>query len=225
MKRELNSETIESVLTKISGQNTPNLKIISFTELYSRLNRKEINFIKEFLKINPRKYGFKGEFIGMEEMPRNLVTVKNQKYCPKNGKKKYISDQYLPLEVWLAYWGMNQALHRETGKKLLFSSGYRSPAYQTIVFLRCLKKNKFDFLRTMTGVALPGYSEHGDLVRQAVDFITIDGIPKDDGLGFEKTEEYKWLSRNAHKFDFYMSYPKDNKDGIIFEPWHWRYEK
>ena len=74
----------------------------------------------------------------------------------------------------------------------------------------------------MKEVAFPGYSEHGDPVRQAVDFITTND---NDWRRFKKTPEYKWLSKNAYKFNFYLSYPKGNKDGIMFEPWHWHYEK
>ena len=42
---------------------------------------------------------------------------------------------------------------------------------------------------------------------------------------FEKLPEYQWLLINAKNFGFVLSYPKDSKDGIVFEPWHWRYEK
>jgi hypothetical protein len=38
----------------------------------------------------------------------------------------------------------------------------------------------------------------------------------------DKTEEYKWLLDNAHKYGFILSYPKDDTY-YIFEPWHWRY--
>jgi len=37
-------------------------------------------------------------------------------------------------------------------------------------------------------------------------------------------EEYKWLCRDAHKYGFVLSYPRNNSVGMSFEPWHWRYE-
>ncbi|MDC1205520.1 D-alanyl-D-alanine carboxypeptidase family protein [Candidatus Pacebacteria bacterium] len=39
---------------------------------------------------------------------------------------------------------------------------------------------------------------------------------------FAETEAYTWLLRNAHRFGFTLSYPKDN-GFYVFEPWHWRF--
>ena len=63
-----------------------------------------------------------------------------------------------------------------------------------------------------------GYSEHQ--LGTTVDLITT-------GLGgnlegFEKTKAYEWLTDNAYKYGFILSYPKNNKF-YIFEPWHWRF--
>ena len=75
-------------------------------------------------------------------------------------------------------------------------------------------------------VAFPGYSEHGAPRWPAIDFVTMKGMPSDKNpLDFVSTEEYRWLLKNAHRFGFYLSYPKNNKDGIMYEPWHWRFEK
>lgn len=63
-----------------------------------------------------------------------------------------------------------------------------------------------------------GYSEHQ--LGTTIDFTTqaIGG-----GLtGFETTTAYTWLTENAHKYGFVLSYPKGNTY-YIFEPWHWRY--
>ena len=40
---------------------------------------------------------------------------------------------------------------------------------------------------------------------------------------FEKEPAFFWLTENAGKFQFYMSYPEKNGFGIIYEPWHWCY--
>lgn len=65
-------------------------------------------------------------------------------------------------------------------------------------------------------VAAPGYSEHH--TGRAVDLCT-----PDVNMPFEKTSAYAWLIANAESFNFIMSYPQDNRNGIIFEPWHWFY--
>ena len=66
---------------------------------------------------------------------------------------------------------------------------------------------------------MPGYSEHH--TGRAVDFIAIDQTSL--SVNFEKTETFKWLVNNANQYGFYLSYPKDNKEGIMYEPWHWMY--
>jgi len=63
-----------------------------------------------------------------------------------------------------------------------------------------------------------GYSEHQ--LGTTIDLITtgIDGVIE----GFEETEAYKWLLKNAHRFGFTLSYPENNSY-YVFEPWHWRF--
>lgn len=43
--------------------------------------------------------------------------------------------------------------------------------------------------------------------------------------GFASTNEFKWLTENAHKYGFVLRYPEDKVDitGIIYQPWHWRF--
>lgn len=63
-----------------------------------------------------------------------------------------------------------------------------------------------------------GYSEHQ--LGTTIDFTTTKlGI---DNSKFEKTSEYIWLTENAYKYGFILSYPKGNSY-YIFEPWHWRF--
>jgi D-alanyl-D-alanine carboxypeptidase len=69
--------------------------------------------------------------------------------------------------------------------------------------------------------APPGYSEHH--TGFAVDF---NGEDSSTILSesFENTTAYRWLSENAARFNFYLSFPKDNAQKIGFEPWHWKYK-
>lgn len=63
-----------------------------------------------------------------------------------------------------------------------------------------------------------GYSEHQ--LGTTVDF-TIPSIGT-SLIGFDKTQSYTWLTENAYKYGFVISYPKGN-GYFVFEPWHWRY--
>jgi len=64
-----------------------------------------------------------------------------------------------------------------------------------------------------------GYSEHQ--LGTAVDFTTKD-MNGSLTAAFENTDAYKWLTENAHKYGFTLSYPRGNAY-YIFEPWHWRF--
>jgi zinc D-Ala-D-Ala carboxypeptidase len=64
-----------------------------------------------------------------------------------------------------------------------------------------------------------GYSEHQ--LGTAVDL----GTPYSDTLlstSFDNTQAFKWLSNNAYRYGFILSYPKNNAY-YQYEPWHWRF--
>jgi LAS superfamily LD-carboxypeptidase LdcB len=63
-----------------------------------------------------------------------------------------------------------------------------------------------------------GYSEHQ--LGTTVDLT--DPATGGPWLSFENTEAFAWLEKNAYKYGFVLSYPKDN-GFYIFEPWHWRF--
>jgi D-alanyl-D-alanine carboxypeptidase len=97
-------------------------------------------------------------------------------------------------------------------------SGYRTLAYQAMLIQR--KLDRGDTLQNIMRVnALPGFSEHhtGD----ALDL----GTNTDTDLepAFEETRAFRWLSQNAGTHGFSLSYPHNNPDGFIYEPWHWRF--
>jgi len=69
--------------------------------------------------------------------------------------------------------------------------------------------------------APPGYSEHH--TGYAVDIG--DGyVPAVDlSPEFENTAAFKWLEENAAYYSFELSFPRNNPQGINYEPWHWRF--
>ena len=74
-------------------------------------------------------------------------------------------------------------------------------------------------------IALPYTSEHN--AGLALDILTPDWWETHDDVtaDFENTEQFRWLTENAHKYGFIMRYPKEyeNVTGIIYEPWHYRF--
>lgn len=102
------------------------------------------------------------------------------------------------------------------GVTLLIVSGFRSYDYQA-----GLIRKKIEAGQSITQIlevnAAPGHSEHHTGL--AVDIATPGSRPLTEE--FENSDAFRWLTENAHRFGFTMSYPRDNPWGIIYEPWHW----
>lgn len=198
---------------------------LGFRSFYQLLDPAEHTLAEKIANLNPRDFGFKGPYHGIAPIPKNLVAIGNQKYREEGRVKTIAPAPLLPKNVARAYWRLRKMMKKEIEKTLLVESAYRSPAYQLAIFLYYLEFHNWNISKTAKRVALPGYSEHGNPKQQAMDFITADGKPSDEKpLEFARTEEYRWLLENAHCFGFYLSYPKHNRWGVAFEPWHWSYQ-
>lgn len=69
--------------------------------------------------------------------------------------------------------------------------------------------------------APPGYSEHH--TGYAVDIGDGDVPATNLSPNFENTAAFKWLEANAAYYSFELSFPPNNTQGVIYEPWHWRF--
>jgi D-alanyl-D-alanine carboxypeptidase len=107
---------------------------------------------------------------------------------------------------------MADAAIRE-GVIFMASSAYRSYSYQRQVYERYL--NRQDWV-ALNRTALPGQSQHQ--LGLAVDFGSITDY-------FTQTAEERWLSANASRFGWSLSYPRgyENVTGYREESWHYRY--
>ncbi len=63
-----------------------------------------------------------------------------------------------------------------------------------------------------------GYSEHQ--LGTTIDIV--DTNTRTLVQSFGNTPAYAWLTANAHKYGFILSYPENNPF-YIYEPWHWRF--
>jgi D-alanyl-D-alanine carboxypeptidase len=134
-----------------------------------------------------------------------------------DGSRRYLDSRAAPYALDLI-----QAA-RDDGISLVPISSYRNNALQRSNF-----KNLFEsyvsqgyspesaFENAASWIAPPGTSEHNAGV--AVDF-------NSTAVAFDKTEEFAWLSVNAHRFGFILRYPQDTEHitGIRYEPWHFRF--
>lgn len=131
-------------------------------------------------------------------------------------KEKVVMLQVAAAERFLE---MQRAARRD-GVDLIAVSGFRDKAYQQGLFDRNLGKMGQAIEVTKVS-APPGYSEHH--TGYALD--VGDGRQPETHVEptFEQTKAFEWLQSNAGRFGFEMSFPKDNKQGVSYEPWHWRF--
>ena len=112
----------------------------------------------------------------------------------------------------------NAASH--DGIHLLMVSGYRGLEYQAGLIQKKLDRGE-SIEAILKILAPPGYSEHH--TGQAIDITSPDCPPCIER--FEKTDAFAWLQTHASEFDFVMSYPRGNRYGFMYEPWHWAYRQ
>lgn len=114
-----------------------------------------------------------------------------------------------------------EAAARTSGVLLVPISGFRSIKDQQHLFFDIKAARGETVTKRAEVSAPPGFSEHH--TGYAVD--VGDGAVPATNLSpsFDKTRVFKWLSANAGYFDFEMSFPKNNAQGVSYEPWHWRF--
>lgn len=111
---------------------------------------------------------------------------------------------------------------RAEGVALVLLSAYRSVDEQRGLFFD-VKSERNQSARERAQVsAPPGYSEHS--TGYAVDLGDASSPGTNLSENFEDTAAYRWLQANAHRFHFTLSFPQQNKQGVSYEPWHWRFE-
>ena len=170
-----------------------------------------VGVLKKLSQTDPellKKYS-KVYFLSEHYVPSKLGVIPDE-YVYKKGQLEQIHADVLSffkkimesakqgsinLEVVSAYRSFGDQISVKTGYKVTYGAG---------------TANQFS--------ADQGYSEHQ--LGTAIDFTSneIKTILK----GFEKTKAYKWLTENAHKFGYVLSYPANNSY-YQFEPWHWRF--
>lgn len=214
-------KTLEPLINERKAAGTAPL--ITFKELYAPLKPDQVGFLDAIRRLDPAQLKGSSRKLPPASAGESFVRLDSQRVL-KEGKPTPLDPQYLPQPVFEAYRQMMVAMEQELGKRLLVESGYRSPAYQLYLFLFYLPKHGHSIRETNRHVALPGCSEHGSPLRQAIDFITPGGINGEDRPEeFEELQEYGWLLHRAKEFGFHLSYPR--RGPSAFEPWHWHYEE
>ena len=136
------------------------------------------------------------------------------------GADIYGRDQFLNPKAADAFYKMKETALKDN-INLNFISAFRSFEYQKQIINKKLKEGySIDFI--LNENTLPGFSEHH--TGAAINFIS-DYNEYQLNQDFEKSKEFKWLEKNAGNYGFYLSYPKNNRKGIKYEPWHWSHKE
>ena len=113
-------------------------------------------------------------------------------------------------------WSEMVSAARDDGLVLMVVSGYRSFDYQASLIQKKLDAGQA-ISDILTVNAAPGFSQHH--AGTAVDIASPGTRPLTED--FENSEAFGWLTASAGRFGFAMTYPRNNKYGFVFEPWHW----
>lgn len=113
-------------------------------------------------------------------------------------------------------WQQMVSAAANDGIRLLIVSGFRSFDYQAQLIQKKLAAGQTigEILRVN---AAPGFSQHH--TGSAVDVASPGSRPLTED--FENSDAFRWLVDNAGRFGFSMTYPRHNRWGFIYEPWHW----
>ena len=153
----------------------------------------------------PRDYG-RSRGLRIQREPSRLVSI---------GPDIHDRIQWLQPRATRALARMREAAARD-GVTLQIVSAFRSIEYQLGIVERKLARGLAidEILRVS---AAPGYSEHH--TGRCVDF-TAPGFAALEEE-FERSPAFAWLRKHAADYRFALSYPRGNRHGIAYEPWHW----
>lgn len=107
------------------------------------------------------------------------------------------------------------------GIELMAISGFRSIVEQRQLFFEIGRQRNQTSAQRAKVSAPPGFSEHH--TGYAVDIGDRNAPSTNLSPSFDRTDGFKWLQQNTSKYSFELSFPQNNPQGVMYEPWHWRF--
>lgn len=110
---------------------------------------------------------------------------------------------------------------RDNGTPIKALSPFRGYKQQVELFYSYAGQDLSNFENAITFSARPGHSEHQTGL--TIDFGSVGDTRISSS--WERTPAGRWMSRNAWKYGWLMSYPDGEQDAVCYryEPWHYRY--
>lgn len=154
-------------------------------------------------------------------VPRDYGRARHLNIVREPGSLAFIGIDIHDRPQWLAPRAARAFLRmREAAENdriaLEIVSAFRSADYQ-LGILRRKRERGLAIDEILKVSAAPGYSEHHS--GRAVD-LTSPGFAALEEE-FERSPAFAWLRRHARHFGFALSYPRNNRHAIAYEPWHW----
>ena len=214
-------EILNNVDQKINYFNYNNIdRYIEYKKKNKKLsNKKIVLYVNINLDKEPYKDAKETTYLYKNYILLNKYNLVSKSYKPKNLVK--VSTEYAKENILLTEETKNQfILMAEAAKKenltLYAISGYRDYTYQENLYNNYYS---IDGNKANEYSSKPGHSEHHT-------GLAIDISNKTTSYEeFDKTEEFKWMQENAHKYGFILRYPEDKTNETLYqyEPWHYRY--
>ncbi len=205
-KKETKSSSVSKTVKKIKkdeskSEETSSKQVTTPKTNGNKLNEKYSNLMLVNAK-NPLPDNYDSEI--RKDLVEIEPELRNNNYVTKIHKSVY---PYITAMVRAA---------QADGVDLKVWSPFRSYADQKALFDKQVERYGGDEDKAATIVARPGTSEHNSGI--CADFNMADDA-------FEQTEMFKWLCEHAEEYGFILRYPKDKQDktGVIYESWHWRF--
>jgi len=107
------------------------------------------------------------------------------------------------------------------GVEFIPISGFRTIEEQRQLFFEISRQRNQTPAERAKVSAPAGYSEHH--TGYALDIGDSNAPSTNLSSSFDQTDGFKWLQQNASKYSFELSFPQNNPQGVMYEPWHWRF--
>jgi D-alanyl-D-alanine carboxypeptidase len=165
------------------------------------------------------------ELVGYDDWDRTLLDIQYRlpkRYRPPDlvpiSEAGFVSELRIRQLVVLDLAELRVAA-AQAGHPVEVLAAYRSFEEQRALFEE--RKEQLGYDRSLDKTARAGHSEHQ--LGTAVDFRTAGEADVTQAWGDEPTG--RWMSENAHRFGFLLSYPEGHRDVTCYpyEPWHFRY--
>ena len=165
----------------------------------------------------------------LDDLNKSSETIKNKSLLGHLPYPEASSDElirfspgiYVHKDIYENFKEM-QFLAAQRGISLQLLSGYRSIDLQRDIFYENKSLRNQTAIERSRDSAPPGYSEHS--TGYAIDVGDGNYPNTHFEVEFEETPAFKFMKRYASKYHFVLSFPPNNKQGVTYEPWHWRFE-